>query len=203
MSFFDKFSADKLKDAAAVAKKKLGDAAGKGAEAATAASQMVKDFDYQEAQATAKRTASNIADQAGKATTKAIDTVMEHDYAGTRDYLADQAVKASDGVVNMKDSAVDAVQSFDLNETTEAAIKFSKQSASKLNRMFRDTLELDKTTFDMVNDVKKRLPTPASSVDDIYEQCRKESIRRAIAAFMPGGILDEKSAAKYGKLTDD
>ena len=56
MSFFDKFSADKLKDAAAVAKKKLGDAAAKGAEAATAASQMVKDFDYQEAQATAKRT---------------------------------------------------------------------------------------------------------------------------------------------------
>ena len=102
MSFFDKFSADKLKDAAAVAKKKLGDAAAKGAEAATAASQMVKDFDYQEAQATAKRTASNIADHAGKATTKAIDTVMEHDYAGTRDYLADQAVKASDGVVNMK-----------------------------------------------------------------------------------------------------
>jgi hypothetical protein len=119
MSFFDKFNADKLKDAAAVAKKKLGDA--------TAASQMVKDFDYQEAQATAKRTASNIADQAGKTTTKAIDTVMEHDYAGTRDYLADQAVEASDGVVNMKDSAVDAVQNFDLNETTEAAIKFSKQ----------------------------------------------------------------------------
>lgn len=203
MSFFDKFSADKLKDAAAVAKKKLGDAAAKGAEAATAASQMVKDFDYQEAQETAKRTASNIADHAGKATTKAIDTVMEHDYVGTRDYLADQAVKASDGVVNMKDSAVDAAQNFDLNETTEAAIKFSKQSAGKLNRMFRDTLELDKTTFDMVNDVKKRLPTPASSVDDIYEQCRKESIRRAIAAFMLGGILDEKSAAKYGKLTDD
>ncbi|MGM6927552.1 hypothetical protein ABOB47_10550 [Escherichia coli] len=154
MSFFDKFSADKLKDAAAVAKKKLGDAAAKGAEAATAASQMVKDFDYQEAQATAKRTASNIADQEGKATTKAIDTVMEHDYAGTRDYLADQAVKASDGVVNMKDSAVDAVQNFDLNETTEAAIKFSKQSAGKLNRMFRDTLELDKTTFDMVTTLK-------------------------------------------------
>ena len=203
MGFFDKFSADKLKDTAAAAKKKLDDAASeiaaKGAEAATTASQMVKDFDYREAQAAAKRTTSNIADQAGKATTKAIDAVMEHDYAG----LADQAVKARDGAVNMKDSAIDAVRNFDLNETTEAAINFSKQSASKLNCMFRDTLELDKTTFDMVNDVKKRLPTPASSVDDIYEQCRKEAIRRAIAAFMLGEILDEKSAAKYDKLTDD
>lgn len=207
MSFFNKFSADKLKDAAAAAQKKLGDSVGeiaaKGAEAAIAASQMVNEFDYKETQVAAGRAASNIADQAGKATTSAIDAVMGHDYAGARDYLAGQVVNASDGAVRIKDSVVDAVQNFDFNETMEAGIDFSKQSASKVHRMFRDTFELDKTTFDMVSDVRKRLPIPASSVDDIYEQCRNESIRRAIAAFMLGNILDDKSQAKYDKLTDD
>src|SRR5690606_16170351 len=48
-------------------------------------------------------------------------------------------------------------------------------------------------------------PVPAATIDDIFVQCRREAMRRAIASFALGGVMQEidaHSAAKYSNLSE-
>lgn len=203
MGLFEKrFSVDSLKSAAAAAKQKFEDAKDVWKDSAS-------ELGYQAAEA-----GSKIKQKTVEVSSHATDAVRKFDYAGAKDMakatgsdLADSAKKiagnATDDAMQWGSSATDSVRNFDFDESKESAINFAKESANKLNQCVRSTFEVDKSTLDIVNDIRKKLPVPAKSVDDIYDQCRKEAIRRAITTFMLGNILDEKSQAKYDKLTDD
>jgi len=71
--------------------------------------------------------------------------------------------------------------------------------------MARSTLEVDKNTMDMVNDLQNRLPVPAQTMDDIFNQCRKVAVQRATAAFFLSDVayaIDQNSAEKYENLSE-
>ena len=103
------------------------------------------------------------------------------------------------------------VRSFDYEELRrvgyyqERFAQYKDISASKVSECFRATFEVDKSTMDMVNDVRSRLPVPPKTVDDIFEQCKKEAMRRAIVAFALGGAIadiDQRSETKYANLSE-
>lgn len=180
MALFGKqFGVGALKEALGTAKEKLGDGA-----------------------SSLKSAAGALGDKALDVSANAANAVRNVDYGEAKRKSLAAASDLVDGAKGLTSKAVESVREFDFDEAKESASDFSKRSADKLNKYFRSTFEVDKTTFDMVEDIRRRLPTPASSIDDIYDQCRKEAARRAIAAFMLGNILDQQSQAKYDKLTD-
>ncbi|WP_322093719.1 hypothetical protein [Paraburkholderia bannensis] len=84
--------------------------------------------------------------------------------------------------------------------------EYTELGSEKISSYFRATFEVDKTTEQMIADVRRRLPVPASNLDDIFEQCKREAYQRTIAAFFlgPGMMeLDEELAARYANLSVD
>jgi hypothetical protein len=177
--FGKKFSVDSLKDAVGSAKEKL-----------EAGASSLKDA------------ASALGEKAMDVSANAISAVREFDYEEAQRKSKATAIGLANSARDMTDKVVDTVREFDFDDAKDSARNFSKESASKLQQYFRGTFEVDKSTFQMVQDIRGRLPTPAKSMDEIYDQCRNEAARRAIAAFMLGDILDQQSQAKYDKLTD-
>lgn len=207
--FSKRFSVDSLKDAAAAAKARLdagasslkdaaSDLSAKAIEVSGSAVQAVN-FDYENAKLKSAKLVAGAKEMGGKAS----DAARNFDYEGATQSVQAKASQLGESAIELKDKAVDAARNFDFDEAKESASAFAKDSANNLHQYFRSTFEVDKSTFDMVQDIRKRLPTPAKSMDDIYDQCRKEATRRAIAAFMLGNILDEQSQKKYDKLTDN
>jgi hypothetical protein len=181
MALFGKqFNVSTLKDAFGSAKEKLEDGASSLKDAAVALSEKAVDV---------SKTAAN--------------AVRNVDYGEAKRKSAATSAELVNSAKGMTSKAVDTVREFDFHEAKDSAYNFSKKSVDKLHKYFRSTFEVDKSTFEMVNDIRRRLPTPASSIDDIYDQCRKEAARRAITSFMLGNILDQQSQAKYDKLTDN
>jgi len=87
----------------------------------------------------------------------------------------------------------------------EKLIKYWQAGTDKINEVARSTLEIDKNTMDMVNDLQDRLPVPAQTMDDIFSQCRKVAIQRASAAFFLSGVaesIDQNSSEKYENLSE-
>lgn len=188
--FGKRLSLDSLKNAAAGAKEKLESAKDALQDSAS------------EWNAKTTEASSKIAQKVAEAAGSAADAVCEFDYQGAKQKINSVACGITESAGEITGKAADAVRNFELDESREAAVNFAKDSAKKFNHYIRHTFEVDKSTFDMVNDIRNKLPVPAQSIDDIYSQCRDEAVRRAIAAFMLGNILDEKSQAKYDKLTD-
>ena len=84
--------------------------------------------------------------------------------------------------------------------------EYSELSIDKVSSYFKSTFEVDKSTMEMVDDVRKRLPVPAKDIDDIFEQCKRQTIQRAISVFALSGLfekVDDHSAEKYAKLSQD
>lgn len=162
----------------------------------------VKNYEYGEVKNSIKERASLIGTGTSNAASASVAVIKNFDYEECKNYALVRFDQLNDDISEFKDKATDTIKKFDFDEAKEATFQFSQRSVEKLNKYFRATFELDKTTFDMVQDIRNRLPTPASSMDEIYDQCRKEAIRRAIAAFMMGNIIDERSQAKYDKLSD-
>lgn len=52
-------------------------------------------------------------------------------------------------------------------------------SSEKLVSYYRSALEVDKSTADMIKDVRQKLPVPAKTFDDIFDQCKHEAILSA------------------------
>lgn len=83
---------------------------------------------------------------------------------------------------------------------------YREYSLEKIASSFNSTFEIDKTTADMVNAIKDKQPMVPSSASDIFEQCKKEALQRAISAFALAPIvhgLDAHSEAKYDNLSLD
>ncbi|MGF6276073.1 ElaB/YqjD/DUF883 family membrane-anchored ribosome-binding protein [Massilia sp. UYP11] len=188
--FGKRLNLDSLKNAASAAKDKLESAKDTLQDSASGWN------------AKAGEAGSKIAQMAAEVTSNAADAVREFDYEGARQHAHSAASGLRESAGEMVGKAADTVRNFDLDESREAAVSFAKESANKFHHYIRSTFEVDKSTFEMVNDIRNKLPVPAQSMEDIYEQCRNEAVRRAIAAFVLGNILDDKSQAKYDKLTD-
>ncbi|MGE4339894.1 MAG: hypothetical protein AB7E55_28625 [Pigmentiphaga sp.] len=103
------------------------------------------------------------------------------------------------------------IKSFDYSELVrveyykESFVKYKDLSSTKIAEYFKATFEVDKTTMEMVDDIRSSLPVPAATVDDIFAQCKKEAMRRAIASFCLSGVMhdiDRHSAAKYENLSE-
>lgn len=77
-------------------------------------------------------------------------------------------------------------------------------SVEKVSAYYRSTFEVDKTTFEMISDLRGRLPARAKDVDDIFERIKREAFQRAISAFCLASImqgLDNKLEGRYDNLS--
>ncbi|UTY59922.1 hypothetical protein [Massilia sp. erpn] len=108
-------------------------------------------------------------------------------------------------------SLTDSLSSYDYSRLGQAEFyqeryaHYKDLSASKVEEYFRSTFEVDKTTMKMVDDIRAGLPIPVATADDIFTQCKREAMRRAIASFGLAGIvhdLDARSEAKYNNLSE-
>jgi hypothetical protein len=113
--------------------------------------------------------------------------------------------RAADAAKKMAEDTASAVRNFDYEKSKERTSDMVVRGVEKTSDYFKRTLEVDRTTMDIVRELRSRLPTPVSTIDEIFDQCRDEAIRRAVAVFMLGPVLnnaDERSSLKYEKLSD-
>ena len=119
---------------------------------------------------------------------------------------------ASEKAGNTYNSAKESLQEFDYEQlkSKDFYIKkgkeYSELSIDKVSSYFKSTFEVDKSTMEMVDDARKKLPVPAKDINDIFEQCKKQTIQRAISVFALNGLfehIDNHSAEKYSKLSQD
>lgn len=142
--------------------------------------------------------------------TSARETIIE---AGERTLEATQVAyeTAREAASNAYVSAAEDARNFDYTQLKKVEFyqetfqHYKDLSQEKVFEYFRSTFEVDKSTMQMVDDVRQRLPVPADTVDDIFLQCKKEAIRRAVASFGLGGLIhgiDQHSADKYHNLSE-
>lgn len=114
--------------------------------------------------------------------------------------------------VSAYDTASNEIKNFDYSNLSskdfyqEKIGEYTAFGAEKINYIWRSTFEVDRETLEIVEEVRRTLPVPAKTVDDIFEQCRNEAYRRAISSFALGGImqkLDQNSADKYSNLSEN
>lgn len=82
--------------------------------------------------------------------------------------------------------------------------EYKDLGAERVVGLYRSTFEVDKTTSEMISGIRDRLPARAKDVDDIFEQCKREALRRAISAFCLApimGALDDKLESRYSNLS--
>ncbi len=167
-----------------------------------------------------------VRDVVASATTKVSETVQHVDVKSTITRVAETAVSITERTTDVtkmayaatKEKAVSAYESvseevncFDYTKLRNAEYyqerygHYTDLGSKKVSEYFRTTFEVDKPTMEMVNDVRSRLPVSARTVDDIFAQCKREAVRRAISAFVLSGVvqnIDDRSAAKYANLSE-
>ncbi|CAJ3034294.1 hypothetical protein BP354E_5819 [Burkholderia pseudomallei 354e] len=82
--------------------------------------------------------------------------------------------------------------------------EYREFSVEKVTNYYRATFEVDKTTSEMISDLRGRLPARAKDVDDIFERIKREALQRAISAFCLAPImrgLDNKLEGRYDNLS--
>lgn len=206
MGFFDKkLSFGAMKDALTEAAAKVGDtiqsvdiagavAIAKSSVSDTAAlvTEKVKSVDVAATLASAKESIVEAGERTLEATQSAYETTREN-------------------ACNAYESVAGEVRNFDYGQLKNVEFyqekfhHYKDISQEKVSEYFRGTFEVDKSTMQMVEDVRHRLPVPADTVDDIFLQCKKEAIRRAVASFGLAGIvqdIDQHSADKYNNLSE-
>lgn len=167
-----------------------------------------------------------VKDAVTSAATKVSETVQHADVKGTITRVTETAASITERTADAtkmaygatKEKAIstygsvsEEARSFDYTKLRNAEYyqeryaHYTDLGSKKVTEYFRATFEVDKSTMEMVDDVRNRLPVPAKTVDDIFEQCKREAIRRAIAAFALGGVvqnIDNRSEAKYANLSE-
>lgn len=150
-----------------------------------------------------KETASSLSDAAATAASAAA--------AKTKDVSIDAYAVAKKKMIVAQSTVTESISNFDYSELNKADFysrnftHYKEFSTAKVAELYRSTFEVDKTTLEMVNEIRERLPVPVQTVDDIFEQCKREAMRRTIAAFALHGVvqdIDNHSAAKYDNLSD-
>jgi hypothetical protein len=82
--------------------------------------------------------------------------------------------------------------------------EYKDLGVEKVSSYYRSTFEVDKTTSEMISDLRARLPARAKDVDDIFERIKREAYQRAISAFCLAPImsgLDGKLEGRYDNLS--
>lgn len=169
---------------------------------------------------------SAMKDAVANAAAKVSETVQSEDAKGAIGRLREVAVSVTERTTEVtktayaatKEKAVNSyelvseeVRNFDYTDLRrleyyqERCGHYTELGSKKVTEYFHATFEVDKSTMEMVDAVRSRLPVPAKTVDDIFEQCKREAMRRAIAAFALGGVvqdIDSHSEAKYANLSE-
>lgn len=107
--------------------------------------------------------------------------------------------------ISIKVKSVDYSEFGQVEYYRETFSRYKDMSASRVSEYFKSTFEVDRDTMVIVEDVRRNLPVPAKSMEDIFDQCKQEAMRRAIAAFCLSGVIrdiDQHSAEKYENLSD-
>lgn len=160
-------------------------------------------------------------------TAKVSDSIKNTDFKGaietTQNKVSDLYNKATElsknayentanRISESYESTKDAISSFDYSQLKnkefyyEKGKEYANLSSEKISAYFKGTLKIDKSTMEIVDEVKRKLPVPAETVDDIFEQCKKEAILRTISLFMLKNLsdkIDSASEDKYSKLSID
>jgi hypothetical protein len=132
------------------------------------------------------------------------DSVLE----GGADYLAAGKDRASE-LVKEASKKLNEVDTDALKRPETYARKFNGYKdigVERFSSYFESTFEVDKTTAEMVEGVRNRLPSRPQDLDDIFEQCKREAFQRAISAFCLAPIiagLDNKLEDRYANLSVD
>lgn len=117
----------------------------------------------------------------------------------------EQLVLISDGT-REKYLGVTSVTSAYYYSSTERVKNYALFSTEKVSSFFTSTFEIDKETDQIVAEIQGKLPARPKDVDDIFQQTKKEALRRAIAAFCLSPImsgLDQSNEAKYSNLSTE
>lgn len=117
----------------------------------------------------------------------------------------EQLVLLSDGT-REKYEALSSTTSAYYHSSTERMKGYASFSAEKVSSYFSKTFEVDKETDQIITEIQGKLPARPKDVDDIFEQTRKEALRRAISAFCLGPMmsgLDQANEAKYSNLSQE
>lgn len=82
--------------------------------------------------------------------------------------------------------------------------EYKDLGVEKVSAYYRSTFEVDKTTSQMISDLRGRLPARPKDVDDIFERIKREAFQRAVSAFCLAPImqgLDNKLEGRYANLS--
>lgn len=160
---------------------------------------------------TVKESATDLSAKAG-------ELVQEIDVRGALGSVSDAVVDASRNVAaasknqaaRIVDNARDWWDEADFSSLRnpdayrERFGHYYSMTADRVTAYYRTTFEVDKTTEEMIRDVRARLPTPAQTFDDIFEQCKQEATRRAVAAFFLAPVMqgvDQVNAQRDANLS--
>lgn len=161
-------------------------------EATNRVSESVASFDIQDAAQSVKDT---VVTAAGKTKDSSVSA-----YSYTKEKTAGAYVAVTQSVRNIDYEELRRAEFY-----KDTFTQYKDLSTAKVAASFRATFEIEKTTLEMVEGVRKGLPVPAKSIDDIFDQCKREAIRRAVASFALSDVMrdiDDHSAAKYENLSD-
>ncbi|MDI2590714.1 hypothetical protein POF45_04590 [Pseudomonas sp. 681] len=161
-------------------------------EATTKVTETVSSFDVKDAALSVKSAAISAAE-------KTRDTSLNA-YSVTREKTVSTYTVVSDSVRGFDFAALQRADYY-----KDTFTQYKDLGSTKVSAYFRSTFEIEKSTMEMVEGIRSSLPVPARTVDDIFTQCKREAMRRAIASFALGGVMqdmDNHSAAKYENLSD-
>jgi len=135
-----------------------------------------------------------LTDLTDKATNRAAEV-----YAAGKEQAARLTAAASE---KLSDIDYDALKRSDtyVNKFHE----YKDLGTEKVTAYYRSTFEVDKTTSEMISDLRGRLPARAKDVDDIFERVKREAFQRAISAFCLAPLmsgLDDKLEGRYANLS--
>ncbi|MFL1529177.1 hypothetical protein [Pseudomonas sp. O230] len=161
-------------------------------EATNRVSESVASFDIKDAAQSVKNSAVSAA---GKTKETSITA-----YGFTKEKTVGAYVAVSDSVRNIDYEEMRRAEFY-----KDTFTQYKDLGTAKVAASFRATFEIEKTTLEMVEGIRKGLPVPAKSIDDIFDQCKREAIRRTVASFALGDVMrdvDNHSASKYENLSD-
>lgn len=170
----------------------------------------------QKAKASSSNAASNISNHSAKAIDKTKKLTEDIDsqrlLGGTKKKITDLTEESKIIAAERLKKSKHAIENIDWEKITdgehqkEKLIKYWQIGTNKLNEVARSTLEIDKNTMELVDDLQDRLPVPVQTVDGIFDQCRKVALQRATAVFFLSGAaesIDQNSAEKYANQSEN
>ena len=107
--------------------------------------------------------------------------------------------KASSTITEVKEFDYTQLKSKEFYQESYSSAK--TLSTKKVNQIF----DLDKHIENIIEDLDKRLPARPKDINDIYDQCKKEALSRAISVFALAPLMsniDSTRASYFNNLSD-